>query len=118
MKNVAGIIAPRGIFLTNLPMAAAKSPECSATAAPSITTISKPNGGNEVKVVGISTRKRLTFWLVSRLWACSVSPVNGWIALAPREAATIETITSIKISQMKMNDGSGSALPSRSILAR
>ena len=114
MMKTAGLRKRVGRWRTPPPSSAANSPDRSATAAPSMTTSTRPRGGNRVSVSGMSTKSLATFSDDSRLWVASRSPVTGLTALQPDPAAKTDTMTSTTIHPARMKTGSGKALPSRS----
>ncbi|MNL69133.1 hypothetical protein D3C87_1939510 [compost metagenome] len=69
MTKMAGVRKRVCSRLTPPPSRAANRPERSATAAPSMTTSTSPNGGKLVKVLGMSTSSRATLASDNRLWA-------------------------------------------------
>ena len=117
-KMMMGVSSALGARDTLARMAAENRPVRSATPAPSITVSTKPSGAKLVRVRGMSTNRRRRFSEVARLTAVRVSPVAGFTADSPAEAAIIEPTKRAAIIQTKMTTGSGSLLPTRSTTPR
>ena len=93
-------------------------PDCSATATPSRTTITRPSGGNSTKLVTASETILRSPSGDSRLVTATVSPVAGLTALRPTADRIQLSSRTMPASIRNSQKGSGSLLPSHSIQFR
>ena len=104
----------RNFGLTLVTMArtsADKSPDCSATATPSMTARMTPNGGKLVKFSTASVTMREIFSVVRRDSTSMVSPDLGSSALMPIKWPIHEVMATMIARMTKSQKGSGSLLP-------
>lgn len=97
---------------------AGMSPDCSATATPRRTMMTRPSGGKVTKFITAPPTISRRDSVVKRFVTVTVSPVAGLTAFSPVAEKIAERIMTMTASERKSQNGCGSLLPAFSMTTR